>query len=63
MELLNPNLDNDLGGSWRPSMPLPLPPVTVVVPREESGWHYRKGTLPKVVKARVRHDLITGGLW
>jgi uncharacterized protein len=25
-------------------------------------WHYRKGTLPKVVKARVRHDLITGGL-
>jgi len=26
-------------------------------------WHYRKGTLPKVVKARVRHDLITGGLF
>jgi ApbE superfamily uncharacterized protein (UPF0280 family) len=26
-------------------------------------WHHRKGTLPKVVKAHVRHDLITGGLW
>ncbi|MDD1705778.1 MAG: UPF0280 family protein [Methanoregulaceae archaeon] len=26
-------------------------------------WHYRKGSLPRVVKARVRHDLITGGLF
>lgn len=26
-------------------------------------WRYRKGTLPKVVKAHVRHNLITGGLW
>lgn len=25
-------------------------------------WHCRKGTLPRLVKARVRHDLITGGL-
>ena len=44
MELLNPNLDNDLGGSWRPSKPLPLPPVTIAVPRGDSDWHYRKGT-------------------
>jgi len=26
-------------------------------------WHCRKGILPKVVKARVPHDLITGGLF
>jgi hypothetical protein len=25
-------------------------------------WYYRSGTLPRVVKARVRHDRITGGL-
>lgn len=27
------------------------------------NWHCRKGILPKVVKARVPHDLITGGLF
>jgi len=26
-------------------------------------WYCRKGTLPKIVKARVPHDLITGGLF
>lgn len=26
-------------------------------------WHFRKGNLPRVVKARVRHDIITGGLF
>ena len=26
-------------------------------------WYYRKGTLPRVVKARVRRDRITGGLF
>ena len=44
MELINPALDNDLGGSWRYSQPpSPLGELTYI---EESslGWHYRPGT-------------------
>jgi hypothetical protein len=39
MELINPNLDNSLGGSWRSSS------VTqVYVPPNDPSWHFRKGT-------------------
>ncbi|MBI4603601.1 MAG: lamin tail domain-containing protein [Planctomycetes bacterium] len=46
LELLSPELDNDLGGSWRPSgglRSLPLEPVTVLGAKDPT-WHYRKGT-------------------
>ncbi len=46
MELIDPDLDNDLGGSWRSSGNAPISPVSaaVYIVREESDWHYRKGT-------------------
>lgn len=45
MELVNPALDNDLGGSWRTSGSPPVPPVVVTyVPEASTAWRYRKGT-------------------
>ena len=47
MELLNPALDNDLGGSWRTSGSTintgPGPETTYIAPAD-SSWRYRKGT-------------------
>lgn len=51
IELINPLLDNDLGGSWRASgFPVQNAgggvgggPVTLLA-RSQSGWRYRKGT-------------------
>jgi hypothetical protein len=45
MELINPNLDNDLGGSWRASTigSEPRPAVTLLG-QQNSNWRYRKGT-------------------
>lgn len=49
MELINPLLDNDLGGSWRASgFPVATSsegggPVTLLNPAQP-GWRYRKGT-------------------
>ncbi|RIK73924.1 MAG: hypothetical protein DCC68_24060, partial [Planctomycetota bacterium] len=45
MELVNPNLDNDLGGSWRASTigTEPRPAVTLL-PQQSTTWRYRKGT-------------------
>ncbi|MES2569679.1 MAG: lamin tail domain-containing protein, partial [Verrucomicrobiota bacterium] len=42
MELVNPELDNDLGGHWRASTMAPTA-VTYVAARG-TGWRYRKGT-------------------
>ncbi|MDE0860205.1 MAG: lamin tail domain-containing protein [Akkermansiaceae bacterium] len=45
MELINPSLDNDLGGSWRSSGNIPassLAPADYIL-REDTQWHYRKG--------------------
>ena len=45
MELINPDLDNDLGGSWRSSGNIPassLAPAEYIL-REDTQWHYRKG--------------------
>ena len=43
IELANPGLDNDLGGSWRPSEPEALaPPTTIIYPG--ANWRYLKGT-------------------
>ncbi|MEX2187743.1 MAG: Ig-like domain-containing protein [Pirellulales bacterium] len=45
MELINPNLDNDLGGSWRASSvgTEPRPAVTLLA-EKNTNWSYRKGT-------------------
>ncbi len=45
MELINPALDNDLGGSWRSSgQPAGAGVAQVYVPINDVAWHYRKGT-------------------
>jgi hypothetical protein len=42
IELANPGLDNDLGGSWRPSEPEAIgTPITLIYPGET--WRYFKG--------------------
>lgn len=38
IELIHPNLDNMLGGSWRSVAP------STVIPRGSGSWHYRAGT-------------------
>lgn len=45
MELIQPSLDNDLGGSWRSSgsPDNPAPVITYVAP-SDAAWRYRKGT-------------------
>lgn len=45
MELINPDLDNDLGGSWRSSgLPAGIIVPQVYVPPNDVSWHYREGT-------------------
>lgn len=45
MELINPNLDNDVGGSWRSSgQPSNTGQPQVYLPPNDVSWHYRKGT-------------------
>ncbi|MDP6544998.1 MAG: lamin tail domain-containing protein, partial [Phycisphaerae bacterium] len=43
MELINPVLANDLGGSWRSSGYDYSESQTTFVPSHSSEWHYRKG--------------------
>lgn len=43
MELINPALDNDLGGSWRSSQVVILPEATLL-PESAPGWSWRRGT-------------------
>ena len=42
LELINPDLDNDLGGHWRASTVAPT--VANYVTAGSGGWRYRKGT-------------------
>ncbi len=44
MELIHPSLDNDLGGSWRSSVPLPGLAQLDYVPAASNGWSYKPGT-------------------
>lgn len=46
MELIHPSLDNDLGGSWRPSglVEGPARERLYYLSREDENWRYRKGT-------------------
>lgn len=46
MELIHPGLDNDLGGSWRPSgyrEPAETRHPKYLVPRQSDRWRWRKG--------------------
>jgi len=48
MELMHPGMDNDLGGSWRPSgyyaeEPSEYPISEYLISAESTQWHYRKG--------------------
>lgn len=43
MELINPTLDNDLGGSWRSSRLVFLPEATLV-PESDGDWRWRPGS-------------------
>ncbi len=44
LELIDPALDNDLGGSWRSSgSASEQVPETVFIPAADSQWHYREG--------------------
>ncbi|HEY2762340.1 MAG TPA: CotH kinase family protein, partial [Pirellulales bacterium] len=42
IELINPNLDNNLGGNWRSYNPAAPTQVTLIA--KNSTWEYRKGT-------------------
>jgi len=45
IELLNPSMDNGLGGSWRSSGALSGPPIaSATLINSGSTWRYRKGT-------------------
>lgn len=43
MELLNPLLDNDLGSSWRASLPPDDLPGAILLPLASDGWSWRPG--------------------
>lgn len=44
MELLNPALDNDLGGSWRSSVNSVNDDAIEFISAAATGWRYFKGT-------------------
>ena len=44
MELIHPSLDNDLGGSWRSSVPPDLIPPRFLLPVSGTGWSWRPGS-------------------
>lgn len=43
MELLNPSLDNELGSSWRTSLPPGALPEATLLPLASTGWSWRGG--------------------
>ena len=43
IELINPSLDNDLGGSWRSSTSAGTVAATYIAP-SAAGWKYKRGT-------------------
>jgi hypothetical protein len=46
LELINPDLDNAVPASWRPSGLVERGPIQrqYLIPPEDPGWHYRPGT-------------------
>ena len=43
MELINPALDNELGSSWRASLPQVSLPEATLLPYSDSNWSWRPG--------------------
>jgi len=43
MELVDPSLDNDLGGSWRSAVPPDALPRKFLLPASGTGWRWRLG--------------------
>ena len=43
MELINPELDNDLGSSWRSSAVPGVLPEATLIPTSDTGWRWRPG--------------------
>ncbi len=64
MELLNPELDNDLSGSWRSSgYAYAEPgPAVILLPENSDQWHYRKGT-SEPDASWAGDDYVEDGTW
>jgi hypothetical protein len=64
MELINPELDNDLGGSWRSSQIVALPELTLI-PESADGWRWRRGTseASSPLNAWTAEDFAEDGTW
>jgi hypothetical protein len=63
LELINPNLDNDLAGSWRSSGSVANPNAGAVLVGLGSAWRYRKGITanpPAVVGNAANNWQLTG---
>ena len=66
MELMNPALDNDIGGSWRVSGSEVAPPeARTFLPAGSSGWKYRRGTdeASAPQSAWRQLDFVEDGTW
>jgi VCBS repeat-containing protein len=66
MELINPNLDNDLGGSWRASEMTVTPrPAVTLLAASASNWKYRKGTSEASAPTTAwrQQDFTLDGTW
>lgn len=64
MELINPGLDNDLGGSWRSSTVVTLPELTYL-PAGGEGWRWRPGSseASSPLTAWTEVDFVEDGSW
>ena len=58
IELINPDLDNSLGGNWRASAVGDAVPTSVPLIAAGAEWRYRKGTAPPSDPARNSAKLI-----
>ncbi len=64
LELINPSLENDLGGSWRPAGTIGSgnPTRQYFIPASASSWHFRKGTSNPPADWR-QVDFVEDGTW
>ena len=64
MELIHPDLDNDLGGSWRSSKIVVLPKL-IYLPEDGPGWRWRAGTseASSPINAWTEASFVEDGTW
>lgn len=64
MELIDPSLDNDLGGSWRSSKVVVLPELTYFA-AGSGGWRWRPGSseASSPLNAWTGTDFVEDGTW